>query len=328
MRISGTGSFLPEDRLTNGDLERLMETSDEWIVQRTGIRERRRARLREGETVTPLAARALSRALEAAGVRASSLDLVICATMTPEMDTPASACRIANLVGAGHAGAFDLNAACSGFVFALTVAHDLIKCGSHARIGVVGADTLTRAMDYSSAGRATAILFGDGAGAAILEACDNPSLGVIAHAMHADGGAWADIFIPRVPTDFPDDLPPDPARCGVVQMNGSSVYKFAVSTFPRLIENTLDKAGLSPDDIDFYVCHQSNARILAAAQQRFNIPDSKFYINIDRYGNTVSASVPICLDELTRAGRIRPGMRVMFLGFGAGLTWGSCLWQT
>ncbi len=327
VRLAGTGSCLPEGRLTNADLTKLMETSDEWIVQRTGVRERRKIDRARGESTATLAAGALKNALAAARLQGSDLDLIICATMTPEMECPATACVVSALVSAGHCGAFDLNAACSGFIFGMNTAHDLIRGGAYRTIAVIGADTLTELMDYSNNGRGTAIIFGDGAGAAIFRATDDTSKGLLAQAMHADGEGWKEIYVPHEERDFPKGIACDPCKYGYVQMNGASVFKFAVGTFPELIQQTLDKANLTPDKIDMYVCHQSNARILASARERFGIPEERLYINIDRYGNTVGASVPLCLDELVRAGRIKEGMKVMFLGFGGGLTWGSSLWQ-
>lgn len=327
VEIAATGSYLPERRLTNADLERLMDTSDEWIVQRTGIRERRMADWKNGEGVSTLGAKALATALTRAKLSADQLDLIICATMTPEMECPASACLVANMVGAKNAGAFDLNAACSGFVFGLNVAHELIRSGGYKNIALIGADTLSKLMNYSTAGRSTAIIFGDAAGAAILRATDDASKGVLAQAIRADGAGWKDIYVPHRDSDFPPGVTPDHSHCGYVAMNGASVFKFAVSTFPQLIAETLEKASLTPDKIDMYVCHQSNARILGAAREKFGIPEERLYVNIDRVGNTVGASVPVCLDELTQQGRIKPGMKVMFLAFGGGLTWGSSLWQ-
>jgi 3-oxoacyl-[acyl-carrier-protein] synthase-3 len=327
VRIAGTGSHLPERRLTNADLERMMDTTDDWIVQRTGIRERRIANLKDGETAFRLGAEALRRALQSAHLDATDLDLIICATMTSEMECPTSGCLIANEIGASKAGAMDLNAACSGFVFGMNIGHDLIRGGAYRTIGLVGTDTLSKFMDYSTSGRGTAIIFGDGAGAAVLKATDDHRLGVLAQAMHASGPGWKDIYIPHHACDFPQGVEVDASAYGHVVMNGQSVFKFAVATFPKLIEETLEKAGLRASDVDMYVCHQSNARILAAARERFGLAAEKLYVNIDRVGNTVAASVPICLDELVRADRIRPGMKVMFLAFGGGLTWGSSLWQ-
>jgi len=327
VRIAGTGSCLPSKVLSNKDLEKIMDTSDEWIVQRTGIHTRYTIDPSKGESTSTLSAEALRRALAASHTPPTDIDLLLCATMTPEMECPASACMVSQLAGLSRAGAMDVNAACSGFVFSLNMAHDLIKGGSYKTIAVIGADCLSTLMNYSTAGRGTAIIFGDAAGAAILKAADDPTLGILAQSMHADGEGWKEIYVPHLDRDFPPGVAPDEAQKGFVHMNGASVFKFAVSTFPNLIAETLDKANLSPSDIDLYVCHQSNARILGAARERFGIPPERLYINIDRVGNTVGASVPLCLDEVTRAGKIKPGMKVMFLAFGGGLTWGSSLWQ-
>jgi 3-oxoacyl-[acyl-carrier-protein] synthase-3 len=325
VRIAGTGSFLPSHKLTNPDLEKMMDTTDEWIVQRTGIRERRL--VGPGESVSTMGAQALKKALAAARVQPSDLDLIIYATMTAEMPCPPAACLVSNALGVGHAGAFDLNAACCGFVFGLNLAHDLIKGGAYRTIGLIGGDTLSVHMNYSTAGRGTAIIFGDAAGAVVLKACDDTGLGLLAQSMHAEGKGWKDIYVPRCERDFPAGVSPDPEAINRVQMNGSAVFKFAVGTFSNLIQETLDKAGIGAGEVDMYVCHQSNARILQSARERFGIPEEKLYVNIDRVGNTVAASVPLCLDELMSDGRVRPGMKVMFVAFGGGLTWGSSLWQ-
>lgn len=327
VRIAGSGLALPSKLLTNADLERMMDTSDEWIVQRTGIRQRYIIDKDKGESTWSLSAAALRNACRDASVDPASLDLVIVATMTPEMSCPASACRVAAAVGAGHAGAWDLSAACSGFVYGLNVADALIRSGAYRTIGLVGADTLSIYMDYSTAGRGTSIIFGDAAGAAVITADPDRRLGVLAQAMHSDGQGWKDIYVPEQNRDFPEGVAPDPAKIGFVQMNGATVFKFAVGTFPEVIAQTLDKARLKASDVDVYVCHQSNARILQAARERFGLAEDKLYINIERYGNTVGASVPLCLHELRAAGRIKPGMKVMFVAFGGGLTWGASLWQ-
>jgi 3-oxoacyl-[acyl-carrier-protein] synthase III len=325
VRIAGTGSFLPSKRLTNTDLEKLMDTTDKWIVQRTGIRERRL--VSDGESVSTMSAEALRKALAAARLAPTDLDLIICATMTGEMPCPPSASLVANLLGTGHAGAFDLNGACCGFVFGLNTVHELIKGGLYRTVGLVGADALSIHMNYSTAGRGTAILFGDGAGAVVLRATDDTGLGLLAQSMHAEGKGWKDIYIPMRDRDFPAGVTPDPQAINRVQMNGAAVFKFAVGTFPNLIQETLDKARIGADQVDMYICHQSNARILQSARERFGIPADKLYVNIDRVGNTVGASVPLCLDELVAQGRVKPGMKVMFVAFGGGLTWGSSLWQ-
>jgi 3-oxoacyl-[acyl-carrier-protein] synthase-3 len=325
VRIAGTGSFLPGRKLTNPDLEKMMDTTNEWIVQRTGIRERRL--ISEGESVSTLAAEAVRKALAAARLAPTDLDLLIFATMTGEMPCPPAACLVLNALGAGHAGAFDINGACCGFVFGLNMAHDLIKGGAYKTIALIGGDTLSIHMNYTTAGRGTAIIFGDAAGAVILKATDDTSQGLLAQSMHAEGKGWKDIYVPQAPRDFPIGVTPDPQAFNRVQMNGAAVFKFAVGTFSNLIQETLDKARITADQVDMYICHQSNARILQAARERFGLPESKLYVNIDRVGNTVAASVPLCLDELIQAGRVKPGMKVMFVAFGGGLTWGSSLWQ-
>jgi 3-oxoacyl-[acyl-carrier-protein] synthase III len=327
VRLIGSGSAIPSRVVTNHDLAKVMDTNDEWIVQRTGIRSRNIIDPSKGEDTVTLAAAALREAIAEARIDAKELDLIILATMTPNMSCPASACQVAAAVGAGNCGAFDLNAACSGFVFSMNVAHDLIRGGAYKTIAVIGADTVSKHMSYTNAGRGTAIIFGDAAGAVILRATDDTTKGLLAQSMRADGEGWKEIYVPELPRDFPQGVPVDDAKIGIVQMNGSSVFKFAVGTFPDLIEETLEQAKLSASDVDMFVCHQSNARILASARERFGLPEEKLYINIDRFGNTVGASVPLCFDELRKAKRIRDGQKVMFLAFGGGLTWGSSLWQ-
>jgi 3-oxoacyl-[acyl-carrier-protein] synthase-3 len=327
VRIAGTGSYVPPTRLTNADLEKMMDTNDEWIVQRTGIHERRRIVREKGESTYVLAAEALKAALADARMDVKELDMIIVATMTAEMTCPATACLVANAVQAGHCGTMDLNAACSGFVYAINVAHDLIKCGSYRSVAVIGADTLSELMDYSDNGRGTAIIFGDGAGAAILRATDDTSKGIVAQAMHSDGTGWKEIYVPRCAQDFPKDVAFAENKLNVVQMSGATVFKFAVGTFPKLIEETLEMAGLTAEQIDMYLCHQSNLRILHAARDRFGLPPEKLHINIDKYGNTVAATIPLCLDECRKIGTVRDGHKILMVAFGGGLTWASSLWQ-
>ncbi|MEZ6241707.1 MAG: beta-ketoacyl-ACP synthase III [Phycisphaerales bacterium] len=327
VRLAGVGSAVPDKVLTNADLEKLMDTSDEWIVQRTGIRERRIHEPEKGLTASHYGAEAMKAAMADAGTSIDDIDLLVVATMTPEMPTPSVSSLVADKLGAGPIGAFDICAGCCGFVFSLNVAHDLVKTGRYKNVAVIGTDCLTKFADYSTYGRSTAILFGDAAGGVILQATNNPNQGLIAQAMHSDGGRAKHLYIPCAKPDFFDQKDYDQRKLGVVQMNGPAVFKFAVSTFPDLIEETLDKAGLKAEDVDHFVCHQSNARILSAARERFGLPEDKLLVNIDRYGNTVAASVPLVLDELKKGGRIEEGQKVMFLAFGAGLTWGSSLWQ-
>lgn len=327
VELAGTGIALPQREVTNAALESVMDTSDEWIAQRTGIRARRVSQAELGENTTALATAALRAALADAGVPAEQLDLVICATMTPDMPTPGVSAVAAHRVGATGAGAFDLSAACSGFVFALNTAHALISTGWYRTVALVGADRLTQFIEFTTRGRATAVLFGDAAGAVILRASDNPHQGLVAQTMHSDGGGARHLYIPTSPHDARDYGDDTGLPMGQLRMHGSSVFRFAVSTFPQLIADTLEQADLAPEDIDHYICHQSNLRILEAARERFGIPQEKLRVNIDRYGNTVAASVPLVFHELRSEGRIAPGELVMFLGFGAGLTWGSSLWR-
>ena len=325
--IAGTGSAVPKRLVTNTDLEQIMDTSNEWIIKRTGIRERHIHDREAGETTSTMATEAAQRAIEAAGISAADLDMVICGTMTPDMPTPSVACIIADRLGTGQIAAFDLNAACSGFVYALNAAHALMIGGPYRSCLVIGADSVTRYCDFSTFGRAVAVLFGDGAGACVLRKTDDTTKGLITQCMHSDGGGAKHLYIPTRKGDFYDQSEFDEQQVNHILMHGPGVFKFAVSTFPKLIAQTLDEAGLNPEDVDHYVCHQSNARILNAARDRFGLPEDKLYVNIDRFGNTVAASVPLILDQQTRAGNIKPGQKVMFLAFGAGLTWASSLWQ-
>jgi 3-oxoacyl-[acyl-carrier-protein] synthase-3 len=325
--IAGTGSAVPKRRVTNADLEKVMDTSAEWIVQRTGIRERHIHDRDAGESSATLATEAAGKAIESAGLAGERVDLMVCATMTPDMPTPSVACIVADRIGAGAIPAFDLNAACSGFVYAMNTAHALMLGGRYKTALVIGVDCITQHCDFSTYGRATSVLFGDAGGACVLRASDDTSKGLLAESMHSDGGGAQHLYIPSREGDFYDQHDFDAQRVNRVVMHGPGIFKFAVSTFPRLIEQTLDRAGLSADAVDHYICHQSNARILAAARERFGLPESKMHVNIDRFGNTVAASVPLILDHQTRDGRIQPGQKVMFLAFGAGLTWASSLWQ-
>lgn len=325
VRIAGTGMYLPEKVVTNDDLAKLVDTNDEWIRQRTGISERRQVDWEAGETTSVVCAGALRQACERAHIKPNELDLIIVGSVTGEMVCPSTACRVADLLDAAPAGAFDIIAACCGFVFGTNQAHDLIRGGSYKTIGVVGCEIMSSILDYTD--RGVCILFGDGAGAAVLKVTDDTSKGIIAQSMHADGKSWHDLYLPRRVSDLPPGTDPEKVKLNNLQMNGREVYKFAVSTFSKLIEETLDKAGVTPEQVDHFVCHQSNARILESARERFGLPPEKLYVNIDRYGNCSAASVPICYHELVDMGRIKDDQLVMFLAFGAGLTWGSSLWR-
>jgi 3-oxoacyl-[acyl-carrier-protein] synthase-3 len=324
VKIIGTGSAIPDKVMTNDDLKQYMDTSDEWIRQRTGIRERRICDPSKGETNTTLCAQALSNAIEDAGIDPGELDLIICGTVSGTMTCPSTACRVGALVGAPGAGAFDVLAACSAFVYGINLAHDLIRGGNYRTIAVIGCDTMSQLLDYSN--RAVSILFGDAAGAAVLRATDDTTKGTLTSVMHADGRSWPDLYIPTRDYDFPDGTP-DEFKLGTLRMNGRSVFKFAVSKFPQLIQETLDLAGLQSEDIDLFLCHQSNLRMLESARERFGIPEEKMPINIDRLGNCSAGSVAVLLDESRKAGLCKEDDLILFLAFGGGLTWSSSLWR-
>ncbi|MBC7772950.1 MAG: ketoacyl-ACP synthase III, partial [Pyrinomonadaceae bacterium] len=281
----------------------------------------------KGECTSVLCTEALRRALASAKMEASELDLIIVATVTGEMTCPSTACRVAGMIGAGHAPAFDISAACSGFVFSLNTAHEMVRGGAYRSVAVIGCDVLSPLVNYSDAGRGTSILFGDAAGAVILRSTDDRGKGIVAQVMHSDGTRWQDLYLPCAQRDIPAGADRAMVRPKCLQMNGREVYKFAVTTFCDLIEETLKKAGITADSVDHYVCHQSNARILESAREKFGIPHEKMYVNIDRVGNSSAGSVPLCFDELKQQGRINEGDVAMLVAFGGGLTWASSLWQ-
>ena len=326
VRIAGAGRKTPEGVLSNADLERYVDTSDEWIRQRTGIRERRICDPTKGESPTWLCTEAARAALDDAGMGADEIDLIILGSVTGEMTCPSTACRVAAEIGAGNTtGAFDVLAACCGFVYGLNLAHDVIKAGSQRNVLVIGCDVMSRVLDFEN--RAVSVLFGDSAGAVVVTGCDDPERGRLAGQLRSDGSRWHDLYLPRSPMDLPPDADHSVVRMNSLQMNGREVYKFAVGTFGDLIGETLEEGGVSADDVDMFVCHQSNARMLEAARKRFGLPEDRLYINIDRYGNCSAGSVPVAYHELREAGRIEDGALVMFVAFGGGLTWASSLWR-
>jgi 3-oxoacyl-[acyl-carrier-protein] synthase III len=324
VRIAGFGSSVPPRVLANADLEQIMNTSDEWITQRTGVRERRIVDPRTEGAFT-LSRDALKNALADAGMGGQALDLIIVATCTSEMSVPSIACRVAAALDAVPAAAFDLTAACSGFVYALNVADSLVRSGRHRTVGVVGCDTMSTVTDFSE--RTVSILFGDAAGAAVLVRDENPSLGCVYQSMGADGSGWETLYLPKRCQDVPESDRDNRIRMGCLRMNGREVFKFAVNKFRETIEDALAKANLRPDQVSQFVCHQSNVRIINAAKERLGLRDDQVYVNIDRYGNSSAGSVPLCLDECWRLGRIRRGDHVVLVAFGAGLTWASSVWK-
>lgn len=327
VEILGTGSCLPEHVVTNADLEGVMETSDEWIVQRTGIRERRMINADLGETTTSMATAAARRAIERANIAVKEIDLIVVATMTPDSPTPSVSTLVGRDLGLEGTATFDINAACCGFVYSINVVHGLIQSGMFKTVLLIGSDALTRHIELTTYGRGTAILFGDASAAVVLRATDDTSKGLLAHSMHSDGSGARHLFVAARPSDFPDDVDFTERDIGLVYMNGKAVFKFAVSRFPELIEASLEATGLQASDIQHYICHQANARILESARDRFGLDEARLHINIDRVGNTVAASCPLVFDELNASGRIKPGDKAMFLAFGAGLTWAASLWQ-
>jgi 3-oxoacyl-[acyl-carrier-protein] synthase-3 len=325
VRIAGVGSAVPDRVLTNLDLEKMVDTSDEWIMQRTGIRERRIVDPKTEGTYT-LGRDALRRALDNAGMQGRDLDMVIFATVTAEMTCPSNACRVALDVGAIPAGAFDLVAACCGFVYALNVGESLVRSGRHRNVAVIGCDAMSTVCDYSE--RSVSILFGDAAGAAILSRDDtNPNIGCLYQTLHSDAQMWESLYMPRRCQEIPEKDRDNPIKLGCLRMNGREVYKFAVNKFREVIEDALQRTGLTAGQISQFICHQSNVRIIDAAKERLGLPDEKVHINIDHFGNSSAGSVGLCFDQLWRSGKVKRGDYIVFVAFGGGLTWASSVWK-
>jgi 3-oxoacyl-[acyl-carrier-protein] synthase-3 len=318
--IIGTGSYLPEKRLTNDELSKMVDTNDEWIVQRTGIRERRIAGL--GESTATLATAAARKALAAANLEAGDLDLIVCATISPEMTFPSTACFVAAALGLNSTPAFDVSAACSGFIYALETGSNFVKAGRYRNVLVIGAETLSRITDYKD--RSSCILFGDGAGAVVLQQCNDPRRGLVYTSLHADGNGWEMLCChPGSRHPVNDAMLAD--RGQYMKIKGREVYKFAVLRFEELIEDAMRKCELTPSDIKLIVPHQVNQRIIDSAMDKLGLGPEKAFVNIDRYGNTSAASIPIAFDEAWRAGKITPGDVIILVAFGAGLTWANAV---
>ncbi len=315
-RIIGTGRCLPEKIVTNADLEALVDTSDEWIRERTGIRERRVAP--EGQTTGDLAEGAARIALEDAGVKPAEIDLLIVGTTTPDLVFPSTACLIQKRLGLGDCGAFDVNAACSGFIYALSVATQFIEAGSARNVLVVGAETLTRMVDWSD--RSTCVLFGDGAGAAVLQA--DPEAGVLSTHLHANGN-HADLL--NVDVGVSRGFKAEPRGGLAVHMKGNEVFKVAVNTLGRIVDETLAYNNLDKHDLDWLIPHQANLRIIKATARKLDMPMDRVIVTVDKHGNTSAASVPMALDEAVRSGRIQRGDLMLLEAFGGGFTWGAAL---
>lgn len=315
-RIAGTGHHLPERILTNADLEALVETSDEWIQERTGIRERHVAA--EGETTGDLATEAGRKALEAAGVKPGDIDLLVVGTTTPDLIFPSTACLIQQRLGLGECGAFDVNAACSGFIYGLSIATQYIESGAARRVLVIGAETLTRMVDWTD--RSTCVLFGDGAGAAVLVADEEP--GVMSTHIHANGN-HAELL--TVDVGVSRGFRPAARGGASIQMKGNEVFKVAVNTLGRIVDETLAHNQLDKSDLDWLIPHQANLRIIRATARKLEMPMERVIVTVDRHGNTSAASVPMALDEAVRSGRVQRGDLMLLEAFGGGFTWGAAL---
>lgn len=319
-RIIGTGHYVPDRVLTNADLERMVETSDEWITTRTGIKERRL--VAPDQACSDLATIAAERALEMAGIAAAELDGILMGTVSGDMPFPATATLVQDRIGATNAAALDVSAACSGFIYGLNVAHAMIGAGAMNRVLVIGAEVLSKIVDWKD--RTTCVLFGDGAGAVVMEAC-LPGEGLLATHIKSDG-ALADLLcIPAGGSRMPFSAQTANDRLHFIKMKGDGVFKFAVRAMADAARLVLDEAGYTVDDVKFVIPHQANIRIIDAVAERLEVPKERMVVNLDRFGNTSSATIPIAYDELVRTGRVKTGDLVLLTGFGGGFTWGAVL---
>ena len=314
--IKGIGAAVPDKVMTNADFEKFLDTSDEWITQRTGIKQRHV--VSQGQTTATIATDAARKALASAGIAATDLDLIIVCTITPEMMFPATACFVQAALGAKNVPCFDLCAACSGFVYGVTTGAKFIESGMYKRVLVIGADTLSRFADYTD--RGSCILFGDGAGAVVLEATTEDK-GVLYSVLHADGEGWDFIHVPGGGSRKPASHQTVDAHDHYIKMRGRDVYKFAVEKMQWLLGDCMSHCNLTAEQVDLVVPHQVNVRIITSATEKYNFPLDKVYMNIERYGNTSAASIPMALEEASRTGRVAPGSNLIMVAFGAGLTW-------
>ncbi|MBS1127316.1 MAG: 3-oxoacyl-[acyl-carrier-protein] synthase protein 1 [Nitrospirae bacterium] len=319
-RIISTGSYVPENVITNNDLEQIVETSDEWIIERTGIRERRIAN--ENQATSDLAYEAAHQALQRADLKPRDIDLIIVATISGDMPFPSTACFLQQKLGAKKAAAFDLNAACSGFVYGLHIANSLIKSGVHSRILLVGAEVLSKFTDWRD--RTTCVLFGDGAGAVLLEGTKEKH-GIYSTHIYSDGSLSDLIYLPGGGSKNPCSRETILKKMHFMKMKGNETFKVAVRTLEELASRTLEENSLTPSQLSLLIPHQANLRIIQATAKRLDLPAEKVFINIEKYGNTSAASIPIALDEAVQSGRCRKGDYILLEAFGGGLTWASAL---
>jgi 3-oxoacyl-[acyl-carrier-protein] synthase-3 len=316
--ITGWGMSVPESILTNDDLSKMVDTNDKWIRERTGIRERRIAR--DGQTTASLAVEASIKALQAANLRPTDIDLIICSTSTPEHIFPATACLVQDRIGANKAGAFDLLAACSGFIYAINMAAQSIRSRSIQNALVIGSETLSRFVNWQD--RNTCILFGDGAGAFVLQASEMPG-GVLSAVMHSDGSGGDSLILQGGGSKYPATEETLQTGKHFIEMDGKEVFRFATRVMVQATHEALDNSGIGLDELDWIIPHQANIRIIEAAARGLKLPLERFVVNLDRYGNTSTASIPIATVEAIEDGRLQPGDKIVFVGFGAGLTWGA-----
>ena len=319
--ITGTGHGIPSRVVTNKDLEAIVETSDEWITQRTGIKARRI--IGPGEHTGTLALAAAKEALERADVAAQDIDTVVCATVSGCYVWPSTACYIQNEIGATRAGAFDVSAACAGFVYGVSIVDALIRSGQSERTLLIGVDTLTRQVNWQD--RSTCVLFGDGAGAVVMESRPSGDRGVIESVLMSDGSGARHIAVEVGGTMFPYGSPESEGRGSCITMNGQEVYRFAVQAMGDACCRVLEKAGMNSNEVDLFVPHQANLRIIDSAAKRLELSPDRVFVNVDKYGNTSGGSVPLALYEAELEGKLKPGMVVLTVGFGAGLVWGANL---
>ncbi len=318
--IIGTGFYVPERVMTNHDMEKIVDTSDQWIVERTGIKERHIAD--DSTATSDVAFEAAKNALADAGLDAAELDLIIVATLTPDHPTPSTASLLQKRLGAEHAAAFDLQAACSGFVYAATVAAQFIENGFYSKVLVIGAETLSKYINWED--RNTCVLFGDGAGAAVFVASEDGS-GILSYDLGSDGRGPELLGIPGGGTRYPANEDTIARKVNKIHMDGKEVFRFAVKALPATLKRSLERAGATAEELTWIVPHQANIRIIEAAAKRLAQPLDRFIVNIERYGNISAASVPIALAEANAAGKLKKGDLVALAGFGAGLTWASCV---
>ncbi len=323
VRFAGTGSYLPEEVLGNDYFEKILDTSDEWIATRTGIRERRRASKDENTSI--LSANAGRAAIEDAGLTPEDIDVIILATATPDHPFPSTAAFVQSHLGCVNAAAFDVGAACSGFLHACWIAAGQLQAGMATNVLVIGAETLSRFLDYKE--RGVCILMGDGAGAVVMTKAEREGQGILHATLGCDGTKAKHIWIPAGGAALPSSETTVAERMHYMQMKGRDVFKFAVVKMTSLIDEAMEKTGLSPDDLKMVIPHQSNLRIIEAARERLGLPAEKIAVNIEKYGNTSAASVPITFDEARRAGKLASGDKIMLLAIGAGLTWGSMVFE-